>query len=146
MKELKQLTSVEKTITLFDDITSLIKSGDVPALKPYIISKRVQKRIEQFDKEIRENALEEAKQYEQKFSIDGVKVEYRNGSGRYTYNHDSEWNSYQEQIDKLKELQKQREELMKTAMRHEGEFVVDGEIVPPATVKYNSDSLIVRTN
>jgi hypothetical protein len=144
MKELKELTAVEKAISNLDDITSLIRSGDAPALLPYITSKKFSKRIEKFDSDIRELALEEAKMYESKFSVNGINVEYRNGAGRYTYKHDDEWNSFQEQIDKLRELQKQREELMKTAMRHEGEFIVDGEIVPPATVKYNSDSLIVK--
>lgn len=144
MKEIKQITALQNTINNFDSLVSLIKCGEVPALTPYIASKKLLKRLEQFDKEIRENALEEASRYESKFTFDGVEVEYRQGAGRYSYSHDEEWAALKEQENKIAELRKQREELMKTALRTQGELVVDGEIIPPAKVSYNQDSLIVK--
>ena len=144
MKQIKQITELEKAISVFDDIASEIRSGNIPALTPYIKSKLLLKRLEKFDGEIRENALEEASMYEKTFSIEGVNVEYRNGSGRYSFKHDAEWCAVKEQEDKLAAVRKEREELMKSALRHGGEFVFDGEIIPPAKVTYNKDSLIVK--
>lgn len=100
------------------------------------------------DKNVLEAALEYFSRYPEKAGeIDGIKWEYKNGSGRYLYDQDGEYASLKEQRDKLDELMKQRAEILKTATKyHEQgrELVVDGEVVNPVGYVAYSDSISVK--
>ena len=141
-------TTIEKLNSIpaiIDNVISEVKNGNIPALPSYIKSKRLSKQLDRLDKEIKEDALEEASRYSEKNGvIDGVAWEYKNGSGRYDYSCDAEWCGYDEQIKKLAQLKKEREELMKTSYKTDGELVIDGEIIPKPTFTPYSDSISVK--
>lgn len=142
---LEKLNSIPAII---DNVISEVKNGNIPALPSYIKSKRLSKQLDRLDKEIKENALEEASRYSEKTGeIDGIKWEYKNGSGRYLYEQDSEYSSLKKQRDKIDELMKQRADLLKTATKYSEqgrELVVDGEVIIPVGYIAYSDSISVK--
>lgn len=140
-----QLEKLNQIPAIIDNVISEVKSGSIPALPIYIKSKTVLKQFDRLDKEIKNDALEEASRYSEKNGvIDGVAWEYKNGSGRYNYSCDEEWCSYDEQIKKLMQLKKEREEKMKLAYKTDGELVIDGEIIPKPKFTPYSDSISVK--
>lgn len=141
-------TTIEKLNSIpaiIDNVISEVKNGNIPALPSYIKSKRLSKQLDRLDKEIKENALEEASRYSEKNGvIDGVAWEYKNGSGRYTYSCSDTWNQLNEQKKKIEALMKEEEEKMKLAYKTDGELVIDGEIIPKPKFTPYSDSISVK--
>ena len=144
-----QKVNTEHFKQMFKNINSAIVNGELPALE-YVKAIKIGKLVDIItkDKKVREMALEEAARYpEGQGSYEGLEWTYKKGSGKYDYSVDHEYAALKEQRDKLDDLIKERQELLKQSykMAQRGdELVVNGELIPvPKFIPY-SDSISVK--
>jgi hypothetical protein len=145
MKELQIIDNADAVISAFK---SALRNGDIDA-REYARLLQFEKKLSTItkDRKIREIALEEFSKYpEKEGEYKGVKWIYKNGSGRYGYEHSEEWQKLKEQEEKMSELRKQLEEKMKAAYKTSSTIIDEetGEIIPPATYTAYSDSISVK--
>ena len=119
-----------------------VKAGELDALSVYATLTLLKKEVEGMITEVKSEALEEAKNEDEKtFSKNGIQYSFTNGRANYDFKSDAVYTNYYKHL-------KDRESLMKQATKawELGNQIVDenGEIVPPATVKYSADSLSVK--
>jgi len=146
-----QKLNVEHFKLMFTEVGIAIKNGELPPLE-FLKFLKIEKltSIITKDKKLREIALEEAAKYpEKEGEFEGLKWQYKNGSGRYDYSCSPTWVARKEQIDKLNQLNKDEEEEMKMAykMSLNGKTMVNeetGEVVSVPKFTPYSDSISVK--
>lgn len=114
-----------------------VEDGEQDALVVYAEIKKAIKLLTEAEAQIKDAALEESEQYESHFEFKGHTFERRNGGRTYDYKNDGVWCD-------LNAKRKQREELMKQALNGTEIYGEDGVQVPSPTVKFRSDSLIIK--
>lgn len=113
-----------------------VEDGHEDALVVFAELSNAEKIIKQAKEQIKEQALEEAKDYDKTFQLKGHTFEFRNGGRMYDYKHISKW-------VELTNSRKELEELSKQALKQEI-YDSEGVQVEPPIVTYRSDSLIVK--
>lgn len=104
-----------------DQVVSEIKSGTMNALTAKIYIKSIQKSLEEIDKQISEDVMNEANKYEKRFEYRGAIVEQCEVGTKYDFSNcgDIIWDELNKQINQLTERKKEREALLKT-VKQEG--------------------------
>lgn len=124
------------------EIIDNVKSGKQEALTVLKALKDFKKEFDIQLKEIELIALEEAKNYDKNFELDGFKFEKRNGRATYDYKGIQEWSE-------IKESLKATEDKYKGAylQYQKGITPIDsktGEVIELPKVSYSKDVLIVK--
>jgi hypothetical protein len=94
---------------------------------------------------VKEKAIKSASQYGKGENfVCGVEFTVKNGAARYSFDHDKTIKHLEDELEKvsdpIKTKIKARQEAMKKAVGT-SQYVVDGEIVPPAKIEYQKDTV-----
>lgn len=138
-EELKKISNIEDISKALKTIENAIINGDTDALEVFVSTSRAEKLFKSFNSTIKGYAKDEAFKYEGKtFGAFGAEITLKNGSARPNYDDDEVYCA-------LKKSLKQREELLKTALKSSDPiFDKDGVEVTKVSVKYTDDSLIIK--
>lgn len=125
-------------------VVDKVSSGDDSALETYVKAKALEFVVSEIISNVKAEALDEAEKYERgDANILGVDFMVKNGTTRYSFDHDDEWNKINDEIKELTAKRKAREKLMIDATKYAQ--VVDkatGEVVTPAEVKSSGGSIL----
>lgn len=133
--------SKERINGFADAVINHFENGDGDPLRAMIVVKAQKEFISILESKLTAMAISEAEKYgvgEDRVMC-GVEFQVANGRTMYDYSHDEVWSELEAQIQALKKLQKNREELMKAAMKFAGAADEQGEVIEPARVKKVSD-------
>ena len=131
--------NTEKIIDEIVALVTLVEEGNKDALKGFIALKRVGKILEDATNQIKEAAVTEAKKHGAKqFDFDGVTIQVKEGTARYSFKHIPQWSRRQEELKKLEEAAKNRYKNPSILMADE-----DGEEILPAQCTYDKESIAV---
>lgn len=119
---------------LIDVATSRSKS--VTSAERYAALDQIKKVADSSMQEYKEKALEEIKSAGGKLMAGDMKFSIRNNP-RYDYSISQEWLMHETNRKVL-------EKRMKQSMETESDFVVDGEIIPKAVLKSNTESISIK--
>jgi hypothetical protein len=143
MKLINISSSVEMTKTTMQEkakvFVQAVASGNVSALHMYIQAKYLNEVTAQIIEGLKAPAYTEAEQYNAgERVILGVDFDTRKGSERLDYEADPEY-------ARLKEQLKEREALLKQAVKVKGKVIDEttGEMVPSVPVMVNPSSLVI---
>lgn len=125
-------------------VVDKVSSGDDSALETYVKAKALEFVVSEIISNVKTEALDEAEKYERDdANILGVDFMVKNGTTRYSFDHDDEWNKINDEIKELTAKRKAREKLMIDATKYAQ--VVDkatGEVVAPAEIKSSGGSIL----
>jgi hypothetical protein len=116
-------------------IVKNVEDGNTDALQEYIKAKGLSELASMLVESLKDEAIDEALKYGNDHRILGCKILVKGSPTSYDYSHDEEWTLYDNQINNLKLLQKDREKQMLDAMKYSELIDADGEVIPPANVK-----------
>jgi bisphosphoglycerate-independent phosphoglycerate mutase (AlkP superfamily) len=128
-------------------VVDRVMSGDEDPLEAYIKAKAVQEVASKIIDDLKGSAIDEAEKYlEPDAKMLGCSFVVKQGATSYSFDHDEEWKRVNEEIEALKKILKEREKKMIDAMSY-AEIVDDktGEVIPPATIKKHSSSILAVT-
>lgn len=80
-----------------------VLDGNSSALKTYIEFKKIEAELKEAMEAVKEEAVAEAKKHGKSFIEDGAKIEIRNSSGKWSYNHIPEWRDLDSKMENLQE-------------------------------------------
>lgn len=115
-----------------------VLDGNSSALKTYIEFKKIESDLKEAFEAIREEAVAEAKKHGKSFIQDGAKIEVRNSSGKWTYNHVPEWRDLDSKIGNLQEQLKHAYKAQATLVNEE-----TGEITLAANYREGGETIFV---
>lgn len=120
-----------------EEIKQLVLDGDINPLNALEAHKRMSDYLSEFKSAIEDLAKDEYyKHGEKKVSFGGAEFSISQG-GRYDYSNDEEWRA-------LNNAKKEREKLLQTAYKTEGDLVVDGELIEKPKYNHNKESVTVK--
>jgi hypothetical protein len=117
------------------NVITNVEDGNANALREYIKAKGIIELATSITDGLKAAAISEAEKYSSNDKMLGCSFQVKSVPYSYDFSHDAEWSSLQEQIDALKETQKQREKKMIDAMRYSELVDEYGEVVPAAIIK-----------
>lgn len=116
--------------------------GERRALRTYGILKQIESELKKQIDQVKELALDEAEQYEQKdFVADGFAFTLRPGRTIWSFKHIPSW---QEEQAKLKAIEESAKQAYKAMNKNMHQVTEDGEVIEPAKVSYSKPSLSVK--
>jgi hypothetical protein len=114
----------------------IIDGGEKDALEQYIIAKAGIELLTDISKRLKTEAETELYKHDKsKAKIRGVGAEIASVPTTYSYDHDKIWNDISDKIKELTVKKKDREDLMKQAMKFSGVFDDQGVEVEAAKIK-----------
>ena len=142
--ESKQVRSL-----MVDEILDLIDSGNADPLQIHYHVKALEDLIKQLttSKQYKDAIIDQASKHGKSFSFQNSRMEIKETGAKYDYSvcNDVTWNELNNELNRITELKKQREEFLRT-IRPQGMDIIDEEgiittIYPPA--KSSTTSLTV---
>lgn len=113
ISEVKLPTKSEVSLEV-SQIVEQVREGNVNALQAYGALVAVERMAAAARAEIAEQALMEAESYgKREFGAYGAQFQVSECGVRYDFSQDGEWQSYQDQLEEIRALQKGREETLK---------------------------------
>ena len=111
--EIKLPTKSEVSLEV-GQIVEQVREGNVNALQAYGALVAVERIAAAARVEIAEQALTEAESYgKREFGLYGAQFQVSECGVKYDFSQDGEWQSYQDQLEEIRALQKGREETLK---------------------------------
>lgn len=136
-KIVKSIGEIDRKFTKTDLVelakqhaTEIIGNEKYDLLKVYIELKRYEVYLNTLIKEVKEETTQKAKaETEQSFEYANAKVAYSQYR-KFDYSADATWNQLDQEVQEVKQLKKEREELLKSVVGESKEFVNEetGEI------------------
>jgi hypothetical protein len=124
-------------------VGKLVEAGEQDPLRAYIGVKAVKELLSEIEGRLKAHAIQEAKKYgKEDGSVMGIRFENTTTATNYSYEHDSEWQSLKGMVEDAQKLLKEREGLMKSAMKFSNVVDEDGQEVQPAVIKSGGDDSI----
>jgi len=113
-----------------------IEEGNIDPLKIHIQAKALIEVFSQISERSLSAAMSEAYKHSDKsFEFIGAKVEFKSTGDRYDYEKDEEY-------ARIKGLLKEREDLLKQAVKSKATLVIDDEVIPKVPVKSPSKATL----
>lgn len=128
-------------------VVDKVSSGEDDALNVYIKAKALQEVANNIIKDVKLEATDEAGKYEKGDNkMMGCEFVVKNGSTKYSFDHDDEWLRIKEEINTLQAQLKEREKKMIDATKFaEAIDSETGEVVPAAEVLSSTGSILTIT-
>lgn len=124
-------------------VDHLLSEGSQDPLKTYIEAKALIEVLIKIEANLKDAAISQAAKFKGQKTVQGVKVEVRQGTPKYIYEHDRVWLELKNQITDLTDKLKERELFLKT-MPNETVDGSTGEILQPAILEgYTKESIVI---
>lgn len=121
--------------SIADDIAKSVYDGNEYALPTYIKAKGIEEIAKSIQERIKEMAIDDAQDYRKDEKVLGCEFLVKSTPTAYDFTHNDEWVHLNNEINRLKNLQKDIEKQMILATTVSQLVSADGVIVQPAMIK-----------
>lgn len=127
--------------TFLENLALDVAEGVADPLEVYATIQSIRKVADPLEKSVKAEAIDKALEHngeKEPFNYKGFTFTYRKGAKRYDYNHISAWKTAKESLSDIEALAKKGAEKNMEMVNPE-----TGEVIEPAHMKFNADSLSV---